>query len=382
MRMTRPTDVLVTGFVKSPHLLARSLAPLRRLKHAGIVRSIHCVTWTSQELDAHVAPLADLPEVRLIRAPPPDVQGSPNQRGVTYQIRNLEAALALTPEDDSLILKWRPDFVARHDFLRDKIVNFDSNCAVPAGTCLGVAMPPPVFRHKLWIPWADSSQPFFYEDAVFLGARRDVQKLVTPLTAQDMGILGDPLCGSYAHVVRYAKLFQSRYPLFATYLKAFRHFPHDVEYRKQFVPYAADNGYFWHLLIAHAWILHSQFHVDMGEPGDLLFYANAVNRDTDWSDPASPRVTSPYDGVQGWRDGAKAGMALPSVCRAFGRLMDDAWHKALFIQEVPDLPRSSVTALMENVARCRDGRLNGIESEFYRNVEQIYRTYRATALAS
>jgi hypothetical protein len=43
--MQRPVDALVTGFTKSPELLARSLDSLRRLKQEGIIRDIHCVTW-------------------------------------------------------------------------------------------------------------------------------------------------------------------------------------------------------------------------------------------------------------------------------------------------------------------------------------------------
>lgn len=65
----KPVDALVTGFTKSPDLLARSLAPLRRLKHEGIIRNIHCVTWDSPELDVCVAPLNEVHEVQLTRMP-------------------------------------------------------------------------------------------------------------------------------------------------------------------------------------------------------------------------------------------------------------------------------------------------------------------------
>ena len=54
-------------------------------------------------------------------------------------------------------------------------------------------------------------------------------------------------------------------------------------YRRRLVPYLVDNGFYWHVLIAHAWIMHSHFHVDIGARGDLAFYANAVNREADWS---------------------------------------------------------------------------------------------------
>lgn len=376
--MQRPVDALVTGFTKSPALLDRSMATLRGLKQEGVVRNIHCVTWDSAELDRCVAPLQNCPDVTLTRAPQPDAKGSPNQRGIVYQIENLKAALALIP-DDPLILKWRPDVTAKHAFLREKITTFAQNAIVPPRACFGVAMPPPVLRTKIWIPWADSNSPFFYEDAVFLGEKRDVSLLAAAPAADDLEKLGDPLCGSYVHIMRYGRLFARHYPLLNGYFQRIHLFNHGLEYRRRSVPYLIDNGFFWHILVAHAWILHSQFHVDIGAAGDLAFYANAVNKNADWSDFSTLAVTSPYDAIDGWRTGTKAGMALPSVCRAFGRLMDDEWQKAFFTGSLPDLPRETVTALMTNIAGCGDGRLGEIERDFYRGLKDIF---RQQALAS
>ncbi len=373
--MHKPVDALVTGFTRSPDLLARSLAPLRRLKHEGVLRNIHCVTWDSAEIDACVAPLRDLPEIQLTRVPQPGARGTANQRGVVYQVENLRAALAQVP-DDPLILKWRPDFVARHGFLREKIVTFAQNAVVPPRVCFGITMPPPVFRTRLWIAWADSNSPFFYEDAVFLGERREVEMLTALPTPAEMEVLGDPHCGSYAHVVRYAKPFIAAYPLFANYMRRFRYFRHDMHYRAGQLSFALNDAFFWHMIVAHAWILHTQFYVDIGAPGDLRFYANAVNRDADWSRFETLRCTSPYDDIASWRLGTRAGEAFPGLSRAFGRLMDDAWHKALFTAELADLPRQTLTGLMANVAACADGRLGDLEAEFYRNMGRIHRDYR------
>jgi hypothetical protein len=294
--MNHPADAIVTGFVKSPVVLQRSLAPLLQLKQEGVLRSIICVTWDTCEIDAWVAPLADMQGISLVRVPQPSVQGTANQRGVVYQVRNLDAALAQFADDDALILKSRPDLVVNVDLLRAKIVNFDSLCAVSDGqTALGVKMQRPVLGSKIWIPWADSNQPFFYEDAVFLGRQKDLGKLVTSLSQQDMDILGEPVCGTYAHVVRFAGIFASRYRLFANYLRNYRYFINDIDYRLRLVPQILNDGFFWHVLVAHAWILHSQFHVDAGRQGDIVFYANNVNQNADWSKPESLRTATPYD---------------------------------------------------------------------------------------
>lgn len=305
--MSHPADAIVTGFVKSPVVLQRSLAPLRQLKREGVLRSIVWVTWEAAEIDPWVAPLADMPDVSLVRVPQPAVQGTANQRGVVYQVRNLQAALARFADDDNaLILKSRPDIVVNVDLLRAKIANFDSLCAVSDGqSALGVKMPRPVLDSKVWIPWADSNQPFFYEDAVFLGKKKDLGKLITSLSQEDIGILSEPLCGTYAHVVRFARIFAPRYSLFANYLRNYRYFINDFDYRVRLVPHILNDGFFWHLLVAHAWILHSQFHVDAGRQGDILFYANNVNQNADWSKPECLRAAPPYDHIDAWRNGTR-----------------------------------------------------------------------------
>jgi len=372
----RPTDAIVTGFVKSPVILERSLAPLRSLRREGVIRHIHYVTWDSPELDAHLASLENMDDIRLTRVRQPEASGNGNQRGVVYQVRNLEAALALLPNEDALVLKSRPDFVASTALLRDKIVNFDRYCAPVSTTAPnGVVMPAPVLASKIWIPWADANQPFFFEDASFLGTQNDVRKLATPLDAADHAMLGVNNCGSYAHVVRYAKIFRERWPLFDGYLRHYDVFVNDFYYRMKLVPAMLDDGFFWHLVIAHAWILYSQFHVDCGEQGDLGFYAGNVNRDADWSRPETLKLANPYDHIANWRGDTRPGEATHSVRRAYGRLVDDAWQAALFTKLLPDFPADMLAALMRNAAACRDGRLGGIERDFYAGLDKFYRGY-------
>ena len=372
----RPADVLITGFVKSPAVLEQSLAPLRKLRFDGVIRHIHYVTWDSPTLDAYLAPLALMGDVRLTRVPEPETTGNGNQRGVVYQVKNLEAGLALLRDEDALVLKYRPDFIASARLLREKIANFDHFCA-PVSTFApnGVAMPAPVLAHKIWVPWADSNQPFFYEDATFLGTLGDMRKLVTPLTAADHAVLGHNDCGSYAHVVRFAKIFRQRWPLFEGYLRHYDCFVNDLWYRMKLVPEILEDGFFWHVLIAHAWILYSQFHVDSGEPNDVRFYANNVNQDADWSKPETLKLANPYDDLASWRSDTRPGEATHSVRRAFGRLVDDAWQTALFTQPLPDFPAETLAGLMSNVAACGDGRLAEIEAEFCARLDRFYRSY-------
>ena len=374
--MQRPVDVIVTGFTKSLVLLQKSLTPLRLLKQEGVIRNIFCVTWDSTELDQWVLPINGCSDIRLVRLPQPVVEGGATRRGVLYQIENLRAGLELAG-DDAVILKWRPDMVANYTFLRDKILGFPQWSAIPSRNCMGVTMPRPVFNEKIWVPWADSNSPFFHEDAVFMGARREIEKLIAPLALADQERLEHPHNGAYAHIVRYARPFLDTYPIFANYLRNIHLFRHDLDYRMKMVPLLVDNGFSWHLLIAHAWILYSQFHVDAGNTMDLAFYSNYANRDVDWSNAPILNLSPPYDDVASWREDTVVGTALRSVSRAFGRLMDDGWQRELFMDRTPDFPRETLAAVMGNVAGYADGRLAGLEADFYQTLDRLYRGFHA-----
>jgi hypothetical protein len=372
----RVTDALVTGFVKSPLVLEQSLAPLRALRFDGVIRHIHYVTWDNPELDVWLAPLAQSGDIKLTRVPQPEASGNGNQRGVVYQVRNMEAGLNLLRDEDALVLKYRPDFIASAQFLRDKIMDFDRLCAPVSSTAPnGIEMPRPVLEHKIWIPWADANQPFFYEDAAFLGTLRDIRKLVTPLDEADHAMLGVENCGAYAHVVRFAKVFCERWPLFNSHLRHYDCFVNDFSYRRALMPALLDDAFFWHVVIAHAWILYSQFHVDCGAPGELRFYANNVNQNADWSRPETLNLANPYDYIDEWRRATRAGEAIACVGRPYGRLLDDSWQTALFNQPLPDFPAQTLAGLMTHAAASRDGRLGEIEAAFYVSLDRLYRDY-------
>lgn len=374
--MSRATDAIVLGFSKAPLLVERSFAPLRRLKQEGVLRNIHYVTWDGADIDAHVAPVLNMPEVKVTRVPQPAADGTPYQKTIVYQIHNLEAALPLIPEDDTLVLKSRTDFVADADFLRDKIENFDLDCEIDTDPApLGVEMPKPIFRSKIWTPWADASQPFFYEDAAFLGRKDDLRHLTLPVSRADLDMLEMEPCYHYYHIVRFAKAFLPAYPMFKRYLKNYQFITNNMPYRMEMLRHAVKNPFFVYLMIAHAWILHTHFHVDAGEQGDLRFFPNTRNKDTDWSKPDAWNVAFPYDEVRKWRSTQFPGRLVLQLMRPFARLMDDQWQNALFTREINDISQATLKTMLENIAHARDGRLKKFERAFYEDLERYYRTY-------
>jgi len=83
--------------------------------------------------------------------------------------------------------------------------------------------------------------------------------------------------------------------------------------------------------------------------------------------------------LRGWSMGMIGGIILLATT---GFLMDDAWQKALFTQEMTDLPRDMLVALMANVAGCADGRFHEIEADFYKRVEDVNRSFDLLQMAS
>jgi hypothetical protein len=372
--MAHTADAIVLGFAKSPLLVERSFAPLRQLHREGFIRTIHYVTWDSADLDPFVAPVLAMPEVTVTRIPQPIAQGTTAQKTVIYQTHNLDAALSLVPEDDALMFKSRPDVIISADLLREKIEGFGAWRDVPASV-FGIAMPRPVLSRKVWVPWADSNQPFFYEDALFFGLKRDLRHFVIPLDRNDLDTLAAPMCDHYCHIVRFAKAFLPSWPLFNAYLRNFRHITSDMDYRIEMIGHALSGPYFLFPIIAHAWILYSQFHVDCGKPGDILFYPNTRNKETDWANPKTWRQGLPYEHLAEWQAGERPGLLQDNIMRPFGRLVTERWQSALFTQDLPDFPRPILMGLLEHTANCADGRLEELEDAFYEDLELFHQNY-------
>ena len=372
--MPRPIDAIVTGFTKNAVLCQQSLAPLRVLRREGLIRAIHCVTWDTPAIDEFLAPLSAMEDVQLVRVPQPQVAGGASQSSVQRQCANLDAALGLIPGGDTLVVKSRPDFVFSCDFLRAKLTNFDALCASPPKAQLfGKELPRPIFAKKIWIPWADANQPFFYEDGAFIGLKRDLALLVTENIETHFAPLTDPdKCGPFGHVIRFAPVFLPRFPIFRRYLREYSAFLNDLDYRMALVPVMMDDAFFWHLLVAHAWILHTGFHVDCGKQGELGLYPNTSNVGKDWSSLASLKLGNPYDLVTSWRNGTGGGVnVLSAVNRPYGRLLDDTWAQAMFTRALPDFPLAMVQQIAAGVAAYSTGVLRELEEAFYAKITRF-----------
>lgn len=378
--MTRPVTAIVTGFTKNGDLCRRALAPLCALRRRGVIGRVLYVTWDTPGLDDFVVPALEMPDVETVRLPEPELEGAPYRKGTIYQIRNLEAALALVPEKHALILKTRPDFVADADFLAEKITNFETLCAPSTlPRQIGQPTPPSPFKAKIWVPWADCNQPFFYEDGAFMGLKRDVAKLADRQAEDHLDILEHKTFGWFAHIVRFAQPFLKANPIFRRYLREAACFPNDMDFRPVMLQQMYDDPFFWHLLIAHAWILATSLHVDCGQEGQLKLYTNIFNAKADWTRQETLQVNPPYDYVENWRRGQAPGGILPGAGRVYGRLMDDSWAQALFTQPVlNDVAPENLRGVLRNVSLYGTGVLQDAEDAFYAKLAGLYRAHNLT----
>jgi hypothetical protein len=67
--------------------------------------------------------------------------------------------------------------------------------------------------------------------------------------------------------------------MFKLYLENYRYITNNMPYRSKLIPhFVKSDGFFRLSSDRHAWILHSHFHVDMGEPGDVRFFPTQETR--------------------------------------------------------------------------------------------------------
>jgi hypothetical protein len=201
-----------------------------------------------------------------------------------------------------------------------------------------------------------------------------VQLLASREAEKHLDVLTGHPWGWYAHILRFLVPFLPSYPIFNAYIRAFRQLPNDLDYRRALLPVMTQDSFFWHLLLAHAWILATSFHVDCGRQGELALYTNTSNARADWSSLKNLQINPPYDKVQVWRDGQRPGGVLPGAGRAYGRVVDDSWQHALFTSPtLTDLTPDTIRGVLNNLRLYPQGLLDEHEKAFHGTLETLCR---------
>ena len=215
-----------------------------------------------------------------------------------------------------------------------------------------------------------------------MGLKRDLALLVTREFEEQLGVLDDPDCGIFVHALRWGSIFLERFPIFERYLAEYGAFLNDIAYRKTLIPLLLDDPFFWHLIVANAWILWTGFHIDSGQSGDLLFFPNNINQDSDWSALARLKVAPPYDDLMRWRVASRVGVGLlPAVDCLYGRLTDNSWPHAMFTQSHSDVPVATRAQVALVLSHYHAGALQAVENAFYEKLARHHRNWVARSLA-
>lgn len=376
--MKRNVIAIVTGYTKTDALNKVSFEQLRKLRSAGVIDRIIYVSWDSPRLDDLFSTIAKFPDIEIMRVPEPKIEGAPLQKSIIYQIRNLEAALQFINDDDALILKTRPDFVfANEDFIKQKILDFDKNCApsdLPKR--LKLQSPKPIFERKIWVPWASASEPLFISDAVFLGLKRDIDKLADRAAEPFLEILWDERCDRISHICRFLNIFQNDYPLLRKFGQNIRYFISTLDYRDYFAFFCRKQPFFWRLAVLNAWLLETHFHIDGGHNGDLIFCSHHANLFGKITTIKDIKFEPPLTTIDLWRKNITVG-SLKVCCEySVTVLADDRWQHALFTRSrIDNFSHSDIIRILKESISYDPKTIKNMEADFYNEADRIYKKY-------
>jgi hypothetical protein len=376
------TTAIVTGFTVNTPLLRKSFAPLLSLHRTGLIDRIVYMTWDTAANDGCVAPVREWPEVELVRVPQPNVTCEVwHSRGFIYQSRNIAAALDRVTDPDELVFKTRPGFLIDETVLANKIASFDKWGTAPDFSHrIPIPMPPSPFKSRIWVPWGDAGSPFFFEDAAFMGRARDLRLLVNPLAEELVLYSGDAISLNIAHVMRYIMPFLDDWPIFRRYLRDFALFRMELHYRRLMAPLSVQDPYYWHLAIAHAWILNSSFHIDCGRARNMNMVGSASAKELIDRPIEEIDYNGVYKDLELWRQMEQPGTFLPILMRPGCRLVDDDWQYRLFSGPVEQgFTHENLLAILANLNAYNTGVLHALEENYYAALNKLYCDFHRNA---
>lgn len=378
--MKRDVVALVNGYTRIDFLNRISFSYLKKLREQRIIDRIVYVTWDSPRLDEFLEPIAEMPEVEMIRVPEPEITGAPLAKSVIYQIRNFEASLPYLGDDDTLVLKTRPDFIfINEEFIKSKILNFDTLCArSTVAKRLKIKTLPPVFKRKIWIPWASTTEPMFYNDAVYLGLKCDIAKLADRNAERFLDKLWDSRFARMNHMCRALNIFYPDYPILHRFVDNGICFGSAPTYRDRFTTLCARNPFFLRLLVLHAWLLETHFHVDGGMTADMAFCANHTNAYRQLTSIKDLQFEPPLNSIETWRKNTPPGSLKACFKHSMSYLADDNWQHALFTsRKLADATHDDIMEYLGDAIAYDHEKLGLMEDAFYAEATHYYEQYIA-----
>ena len=197
----------------------------------------------------------------VTRVPQPVAHGTPYQKTIVYQIHNLAAALPLIAEDDTIVLKSRPDFVAecrlpaRQDReFRPRLRDRNRSRAVRRCKCRSRSS-----RARSGRPGRIQTSRSSTKMLRSWAGRTILSKLTMPVKRADLDMLGVEPCYHYYHIVRFAKTVPaSPIRMFKGYLENYRYITNNMPYRSKLIPHFVKKRRIFHFSVDRARLDSSQ----------------------------------------------------------------------------------------------------------------------------
>lgn len=262
---TPARKILITGQVRSPELLARSLADFAALRAQKLLDQVIFSTWRG-ELQAY--PELDRQFRRsgfeLIESDPPLIPGTGH---IWCQMLNLERGLdpagPIHPHDR--VIKTRPDLHMTPGLIA-KLLNDESYLSPltggDAGEDCGVVSQVagrPVFSHRIWIPWFEITKPFYMADECFAGRAADLLKLVNYDSRYDILRKMD---AGITHIRRFIHPFLEQNGEFELFLRYFGRSGHFSAHRFTILGRNLELDPFIRMLVRYYRVIQSHFRVE------------------------------------------------------------------------------------------------------------------------
>lgn len=196
----RDIYLLIHGQIRVPQVFIKNINLFIKLLQENVIKQVIVSTW----IDEHPIEFKKHNHFTYIELPKLKDNGHGNW---IAQMKNYEAgykyikSIAENPEN-TFILKGRPDAYMSEEFLKNVI----NKPLISKG---------PIFKHKIWIPWAEMIKPMYFGDELFFGHLEDMEKMYNFNDIYQHDLVGQGI----THIRRYIDPFLEHYPIFKEYIE-------------------------------------------------------------------------------------------------------------------------------------------------------------------
>lgn len=196
----RDVYVLIHGQIRVPNIYVKNINLFNKLLKEDIIQKVIVCTWIGE----HPIDFKKHCNFTYLELPRLKDNGYGNWIAQMTNYKHAFKYIKSISENpnDTFILKSRPDAYMTESFFKH-IIN---KPLISGGN---------IFKHKIWIPWAEMIKPMYLGDELFFGHLNDMEKMYNFNEIYKSDILGQGV----AHIRRYINPFLNEYPILKDYIE-------------------------------------------------------------------------------------------------------------------------------------------------------------------